>query len=321
MRLCDLALRYEEQVFGRERERRKAFRKMQQRVNDFLRKLNALQKQFCALLDRYDADPSSVTAADWDDIARGSERKVLYIFRDFPRSTWPEGVPYPNVIARRQEYDARNGRLKKDRTRLKKSAGELDEERKGRNRENLERKQIREALRKRREQRILLEMHKIVLSKGRAIVSWQELEEGSDLWVPSELSDIIAAYVQWVRERQALRLKRAASKMLALYKRVVREGEAGVSSQELEQVSGLLDPSEVRDQVDVLVRRARKREARKNQVEDDEAPQPSEDGVDEEKDTEAEDDKYRGQEGNEKNDGNGKIPDHSGSAASDNDEN
>jgi hypothetical protein len=86
-------------VFQRESEWIRAFNKTLRRVHVFRNQLATLSNQLWALYDKHKEDPASVEATDWDNIARGSERKVLYIMRRFPRHFWREGVPYPNLIA------------------------------------------------------------------------------------------------------------------------------------------------------------------------------------------------------------------------------
>jgi hypothetical protein len=57
-----------------------------------------------ALHRRYVEDPKSVTVEDWENMAYGSEKMIGFVLtKHFPKETWPEGVPYLNLIAR-QKY-------------------------------------------------------------------------------------------------------------------------------------------------------------------------------------------------------------------------
>lgn len=106
-------------VLQKNNARLKAYNKTLKRVISFRRRLGALRMQLRALYKKREADPDSVTVSDWDDIARGSERKVLYLYGKFDRDHWHEGVPYPNLIARHKAQMAENTRLKKENAELR----------------------------------------------------------------------------------------------------------------------------------------------------------------------------------------------------------
>jgi hypothetical protein len=107
------------QVLEKRLKQSRAQRKVLEQVFAFQQRMIALRKRLRDLYDKHEADPSSVTIADWDDIARGSERKVLYIYTEFDRSEWPKGVPYPNMIAMRKWQKAEIASLEKEKDRLR----------------------------------------------------------------------------------------------------------------------------------------------------------------------------------------------------------
>jgi hypothetical protein len=50
---------------------------------------------------RYVEDPKSITVEDWENMANGSEKMIAFVLtKHFPKKTWPEGVPYLDLIAR-----------------------------------------------------------------------------------------------------------------------------------------------------------------------------------------------------------------------------
>lgn len=79
------------------------FKAWRQAVRDLAVELDALQRKHCE-------DHASVAPEDWDKLVKGHERKVQTIFgRKFPRTKWPAGIPYLNMIALRQHVDIRKG--------------------------------------------------------------------------------------------------------------------------------------------------------------------------------------------------------------------
>jgi hypothetical protein len=71
----------------------------------WLDQIEVVEAECEALLDEHLADPSAVTPDDWTLIEVGNERKLLVIYGDiWPRESWPEDVPYLNLIALREWY-------------------------------------------------------------------------------------------------------------------------------------------------------------------------------------------------------------------------
>jgi hypothetical protein len=158
----------------------------------------ALRKRLRALYNKHEADPSSFTIEDWDDIAQDSERKVLYIYSEFDRSEWPESVPYPNMIAMRKWQTAEVASLEKEKDRLlEKHEAEmagLQKQGDKLRRELTERKRVYGLL------KVLIDR---VNAEGEASVSlkeWEDAMEGTGAWFQNAS---ITGAVQRARDREA----------------------------------------------------------------------------------------------------------------------
>jgi hypothetical protein len=55
-------------------------------------------------------NPNNVSAAEWDNLARGAEYK-LAVFTRLWRDQWPEGVQYPNLVALDRYHKAKENRM------------------------------------------------------------------------------------------------------------------------------------------------------------------------------------------------------------------
>ncbi|KAJ8117085.1 hypothetical protein OPT61_g1637 [Boeremia exigua] len=70
------------------------------KVHAWREQLDSVFNELNVLVERFD-NLGDVTPADWDAAVIGKERKVLAIIEPcYPRDNWPQGLPYPNLIAK-----------------------------------------------------------------------------------------------------------------------------------------------------------------------------------------------------------------------------
>lgn len=93
---------------------RRAKNRMRRRFNARLKQVVARRQRIDVLHEKHQADLTSISITDFDDLVRGHERKIPTIFKNYPRSEWPTEVPYPNIIARSKYLNAENARLKRE---------------------------------------------------------------------------------------------------------------------------------------------------------------------------------------------------------------
>jgi hypothetical protein len=95
-------------------------------VKEWLRAIKQKRSEILGLIAAHKNNSSSKSPEDWDVMARGAERKVLMIVSPaYPEDKWPEGVPYPNLIAWREHQNAKNVRLKAEKMRLQAETAKL----------------------------------------------------------------------------------------------------------------------------------------------------------------------------------------------------
>jgi hypothetical protein len=161
-------------------------------------KVNDMKKEIKAMMNKHHDNPDSVSAQDWDDMARGSEKKIAFLFqKKFPKDTWPGGVPYLNMIAREKwEIEQEKRDLAKRAAKAKALIEAIDSEG----------EVLMLARAERQSKSKWQKLNELHAKVGRdelsvSLIGWEEASEGS-LEV-LERHPALGAYIKRAREREA----------------------------------------------------------------------------------------------------------------------